>query len=194
MCSWFVALLQRHQSVLRAVVCPRYPVGCGCSLPLLSLCPAAASCCLPRACGSASSCWRCAIVAIFNRIELVIFLLASSLWKMLGGMHHLGYAPRRSPHHDYVSSFLRTPVQELVKSIDALSRDQLRALLVRLGLQNLAVPVVIPGANRWAWRCFTSSPRSLVGLFFVQQRQGPSSLLPGRGACQTPPPNLRTQP
>lgn len=36
-----------------------------------------------------------------------------------------------------------------MKSIDALSRDQLRALLVRLNLQNLAVPVVIPGANRW---------------------------------------------
>lgn len=57
-----------------------------------------------------------------------------------------------------VATWLPCPVtalillkQELVKSIDALSRDQLRALLVRLNLQNLAVPVVIPGANRWAW-------------------------------------------
>ena len=44
--------------------------------------------------------------------------------------------------------FPQSPLQDLVKSIDALSRDQLRALLVRLGLQNLAVPVVVPGANR----------------------------------------------
>lgn len=50
-----------------------------------------------------------------------------------------------SPEGVWIREFL---LEELVKSIDALSRDQLRALLVRLGLQNLAVPVVIPGANR----------------------------------------------
>ena len=47
---------------------------------------------------------------------------------------------------------LRSPInalQELVKSIDALSRDQLRALLQLLGLQNAAVPVLLPGASRW---------------------------------------------
>ena len=41
-------------------------------------------------------------------------------------------------------------MDELVKSIDALSRDQLRALLSTLGLQNAALPVLLPGANRWA--------------------------------------------
>ncbi len=55
----------------------------------------------------------------------------------------------RPPAHAHKPSTRHSPIQELVKSIDALSRDQLRALLVRLGLQNLAVPVVFPGANRW---------------------------------------------
>ncbi|PSC74356.1 putative aarF domain-containing kinase chloroplastic [Micractinium conductrix] len=39
-------------------------------------------------------------------------------------------------------------LDELVKSIDALSRDQLRVLLGALGLQNASLPVLIPGANR----------------------------------------------
>lgn len=38
--------------------------------------------------------------------------------------------------------------QELVKSIDALSRDQLRALLQLLGLENASLPVLLPGASR----------------------------------------------
>eukprot|EP00887_Chlorella_sp_A99_P006706 scaffold3.g6706.t1 len=37
---------------------------------------------------------------------------------------------------------------EVVKAIDAMSRDQLRALLGALGLQNLVLPVLLPGARR----------------------------------------------
>ncbi|KAL4452695.1 hypothetical protein ABPG75_008357 [Micractinium tetrahymenae] len=50
-----------------------------------------------------------------------------------------------SPEGAFFRDFL---MEELVKSIDALSRDQLRALLGVLGLQNAALPVLIPGANR----------------------------------------------
>jgi aarF domain-containing kinase len=52
-----------------------------------------------------------------------------------------------SPEGSFFREFL---MDELVKSIDALSRDQLRALLSTLGLQNAALPVLLPGANRWA--------------------------------------------
>lgn len=37
---------------------------------------------------------------------------------------------------------------EVVQAIDALSRDQLRALLATLGLQNAVLPVLFPGARR----------------------------------------------
>lgn len=63
--------------------------------------------------------------------------------------HVPAWAPRfvLSPEGAFFRDFL---MDELVKSIDALSRDQLRALLSTLGLQNAALPVLIPGANRWA--------------------------------------------
>lgn len=39
-------------------------------------------------------------------------------------------------------------MDELVKSIDALSREQAVALLVRLGLDGVQVPLLLPGAKR----------------------------------------------
>ena len=92
-------------SLLYAGVVPRVPCWAWVLMVFpLPPCPAAASCCLPRACGSASSCWRCAIVAFFSRIELVMLLLASSLWKMLGGhlgMRHAVCHHTKIPSHPY---------------------------------------------------------------------------------------------
>lgn len=38
-------------------------------------------------------------------------------------------------------------MEELVKSVDALSRDQARALALRLGLAGVRVPLLLPGAR-----------------------------------------------
>jgi aarF domain-containing kinase len=51
------------------------------------------------------------------------------------------FSPEGGPFREFL-------LDELVKSIDALSRDQLRALLGMLGLQNAVLPVLLPGANR----------------------------------------------
>ena len=37
---------------------------------------------------------------------------------------------------------------QVVKGVDALSRNQLRSLLALVGLQDVMVPVLIPGASR----------------------------------------------
>lgn len=50
-----------------------------------------------------------------------------------------------SPEGAFFRDFL---TDELVKSIDALSREQLLQLLTTLGLQNASLPVLIPGASR----------------------------------------------
>lgn len=50
-----------------------------------------------------------------------------------------------SPEGAFFRDFL---MEELVKSIDALSRDQARALLGVLGLQDAVLPVLVPGASR----------------------------------------------
>ncbi len=39
-------------------------------------------------------------------------------------------------------------MDEIVKSIDALSRDQLYTLAAQLGLQGVTVPLLLPGAKR----------------------------------------------
>lgn len=41
-------------------------------------------------------------------------------------------------------------MDELVKSVDALSRDQLFLLVQSLGLQSVMLPVLVPGATRGA--------------------------------------------
>lgn len=50
-----------------------------------------------------------------------------------------------SPEGAFFRSFL---VDELVKSIDALSREQLLSLLTTLGLQNARLPLLVPGASK----------------------------------------------
>jgi aarF domain-containing kinase len=52
-----------------------------------------------------------------------------------------------SPEGAFFREFL---LDEVVKSIDALSRDQARALLTTLGLQDAALPLLLPGAARRA--------------------------------------------
>jgi aarF domain-containing kinase len=49
-----------------------------------------------------------------------------------------------SPEGSYFREFL---LDEVVKSIDALSRDQMRQLLSVLGLQNMTVPLLVPGLS-----------------------------------------------
>ena len=50
-----------------------------------------------------------------------------------------------SPKGVFFREFL---MDELVKSIDALSREQLRALLLRSGLQGARIPNLLPGSAR----------------------------------------------
>ena len=50
-----------------------------------------------------------------------------------------------SPEGTFFRSFL---LDEVVKSIDALSREQLVLLVSRLGLQGVQVPVLLPGAKQ----------------------------------------------
>lgn len=52
-----------------------------------------------------------------------------------------------SPEGAFFREFL---LDEAVKSVDALSRDQFRQLLTLLGMQNAMVPVLLPGAARCA--------------------------------------------
>ena len=66
-------------------------------------------------------------------------------------VHRPARAPLRarrfvlSPEGSFFREFL---MDEAVKSVDALSREQLRWLLSQLGLQNVMLPVLIPGAAR----------------------------------------------
>jgi hypothetical protein len=50
-----------------------------------------------------------------------------------------------SPEGSFFRTFL---LDEVVKSIDALSREQLVLLVQRLGLSGVRVPVLLPGARR----------------------------------------------
>jgi aarF domain-containing kinase len=50
-----------------------------------------------------------------------------------------------SPEGTFFRSFL---LDEVVKSIDALSREQLVLLVSRLGLQGVQLPVLLPGAKQ----------------------------------------------
>lgn len=40
-------------------------------------------------------------------------------------------------------------LEELVNSVDALSRDQLHNVASQLGISGLQVPIFLPGARRW---------------------------------------------
>lgn len=50
-----------------------------------------------------------------------------------------------SPEGAFFREFI---MDELVKSIDALSREQLAALVLRLGLEGVRLPVLLPGEAR----------------------------------------------
>ncbi|MEW5317018.1 MAG: hypothetical protein WDW38_008351 [Sanguina aurantia] len=50
-----------------------------------------------------------------------------------------------SPQGAFFREFI---MEELVKSIDALSRDQLAAVVLQLGLQDVSIPLLLPGAKR----------------------------------------------
>ena len=50
-----------------------------------------------------------------------------------------------APEGSFFREFL---MEEAVKSVDALSRNQLRELVVLLGLEDVLIPIVVPGASR----------------------------------------------
>lgn len=50
-----------------------------------------------------------------------------------------------APEGSFFRDFL---MEEAVKSVDALSRNQLRELVVLLGLEDVLIPIIVPGASR----------------------------------------------
>ena len=50
-----------------------------------------------------------------------------------------------APEGSFFRDFL---MEEAVKSVDALSRNQVRELVILLGLEDVLIPIVVPGASR----------------------------------------------
>lgn len=67
----------------------------------------------------------------------------SALWcRLTGACTRCRFA--FSPEGSFFRQFL---MDELVKSVDALSREQLAALVARLGLEGVRLPVLLPGGQ-----------------------------------------------
>lgn len=75
-----------------------------------------------------------------------------------------------SPEGLFFRSFI---LDEVVKSIDALSREQLVLLVQRLGLSSVQVPVLLPGAHSQGMLVLTPlSTGAKQNVIVVQCRTG----------------------